>query len=88
MSHESTVPKASSPRVARARASGVLSSSHLSFVPEKYASSTSPVLRVKVASCPAARSASHNGAVRRSCHTMALPTGLPLARSHSTVVSR
>jgi hypothetical protein len=88
ISHESIVPKASSPRAARARAPGVLSSSHWSLVPEKYASSTNPVLRVKTASYPAARSASHAGAVRRSCHTIALATGRPVARSHSTVVSR
>ena len=34
-SHESMVPKASSPFAARARAPGTLSSSHLSLVPEK-----------------------------------------------------
>ena len=27
-------------------------------------------------------------AVRRHCHTMALYTGLPVSRSHTTVVSR
>ena len=35
MSHESTVPKASSPFAARPRAPGTLSSSHFNFVPEK-----------------------------------------------------
>jgi hypothetical protein len=35
INHESTVPNASSPRSARARAPATLSSSHLSFVPEK-----------------------------------------------------
>ena len=29
-----------------------------------------------------------SGAVRRHCHTMALPTGLPVSRFHTTVVSR
>ena len=66
------MPKASSPRRARSRAPGMLSSSHLSLVPEKYASSTNPVLAVNSDSWPAARSASHNDAVRRSCQTMAL----------------
>ena len=33
-------------------------------------------------------SSAHIGEVRRSCQTMALCTGLPVARSHTTVVSR
>ena len=38
---------------------------------------------------PGARaSASHKSAVRRSCQTMALWIGLPVARSQMTVVSR
>ena len=36
----------------------------------------------------AARHASQSGAVRRSCQTIALCTAWPLARSHSTAVSR
>ena len=38
----------------------------------------------KAASWPACRSASHRDAVRRSCQTMALATGRPVARSQST----
>jgi len=87
-SQVSMVPKASSPRSARARAPGTVSSSHASLVPEKYASRTSPVLFRNPSSCPACRSASHRDAVRRSCQTMALATGRPVARSQSTVVSR
>ncbi len=86
--HASTVPNASSPRSARARAPGTLSSSHASLVPEKYASSTRPVLRAKRAAWPDCRRASHRDAVRRSCHTMAFAIGAPVARSQTTVVSR
>ena len=50
-SQESMVPKASSPFSARSRAPSTLSSSHRTFVPLKYASSTSPVFCWKVASC-------------------------------------
>ena len=84
----STVPNASSPRRARSRAAGTWSSSHLSLVPEKYASSTSPVLRRNVGAWPAARSASQAPAVRRSCQTIACASGRPVARSQRTVVSR
>lgn len=84
----SIVPNASSPASARARAPGVSSSSHASFVPEKYASSTSPVMARTLASCPAARSASHAAAVRRHCHTIAFAMGLSVALSQTTVVSR
>ena len=34
------------------------------------------------------QSSSTMGAVRRHCHTMALPTGRPVSRFHTTVVSR
>ena len=47
-----------------------------------------PSARARAGSCPAAFSSAHIGAVRRSCQTMALPTGRPSARSHSSVVSR
>jgi hypothetical protein len=87
-SHESIVPKASSPRPARARAPGTLSSSHLSLVPEKYASMTSPVFAAIAVALPAARSSSQSAAVRRSCQTIAFPIGRPVARSQTTVVSR
>ena len=39
-------------------------------------------------SWPARFSASQRSAVRRSCQTMALWIGLPVLRSHTTVVSR
>ena len=45
-------------------------------------------MRANSGAWPAARSASQSGAVRRSCQTMAGATGAPVARSHSTVVSR
>ncbi len=84
----STVPKASSPCSARARAPGTLSSSQASFVPEKYASAMSPVRSWMTWSKPSALRRSHIGAVRRHCQTMALANGWPVLRSHSNVVSR
>ena len=70
--HVSIVPNASSPRSARIRAPGTLSSSHASLVPEKYGSNTRPVFARTVSSAPDARSSAHCAAVRRSCHTIAL----------------
>ena len=84
----SIVPNASSPRSARARSCGSLSSSHASLVPEKYGSSSSPVRRVISGSWPSALSRAQKSAVRRSCQTIAGATGRPVARSQSTVVSR
>ena len=88
ISHESTVPNASSPRCALARAPSTWSSSQRTFVPEKYASSTRPVFCANSGAWPAARNSSHSGAVRRSCQTIALAIGRPVARSQTTVVSR
>ena len=39
-------------------------------------------------SCPSFRSRAQKSAVRRSCHTIALCTGLPVSRFHTIVVSR
>ena len=66
-----------------------MSSRCLIFVPEKYASSTSPVCRGTVGFealrlQPRRRSAR----VTRLCQTMALATGRPVARSQRIVVSR
>ena len=72
------------PPSAAARAPSTWSSSQAILVAEKYGSSTSPVFAVAAASRPCARSRSHNGAVRRSCQTMALWIGLPVSRSQST----
>ena len=82
------VPKASSPRAARSRAPGIVSSSHFTLVPEKYGSSSSPVFAVTLASWPADFSCAQISAVRRSCQTSALWIGTPVARSQITVVSR
>ncbi len=88
ISHESTLPKSSSPFFARARAPGTLSSIHRILGPEKYVANGKPTLRRK-RSCPPVRaSLLHRSAVRVSCHTMALYTGWPVTRSHTTVVSR
>src|SRR5580700_5014567 len=58
------------------------------FGPEKYVLTGSPVLSRNM-SCPNSRTRSrHSRSVRVSCQLIALWTGSPLRRSHSTVVSR
>ena len=47
-----------------------------------------PVFSVITGSWPSAFSRAQISAVRRSCQTMARCTALPVARSHTTVVSR
>ena len=87
-SHESTVPKASSPRPAAALAPSTLSSIHLTLVAEKYGSMTSPVLSRTGRSQPDSVSSSHRPAVLRHCQTMALWMGWPVLRSQTSAVSR
>ncbi len=84
----SIVPKASSPRSARARTPSTSSRIHLSLVPEKYGSRIRPVRSRTSGSLPSALSCAHKAAVRRSCQTIALWTGSPVLRSHTTTVSR
>ncbi len=88
ISQLSTVPKANSPRSARARAPTTRSSSHAILVAEKYGSSSRPVRAVKSGSCPCSRKCAQTPAVRRSCQTIAWAIGRPLLRSQITVVSR
>ena len=87
-SHESTVPNASSPALALARAPFTFCRIHCTFVAEKYASITRPVLRRIMRSSFRALRRSQMPAVRRSCQTIALQIGSPVARSQTTVVSR
>ena len=47
-----------------------------------------PVRALNSSSCHAAFSSAQTSAVRRSCQTIALCSGLPVARSHTSVVSR
>ncbi len=77
-SQVSTVPNASPARV-RARAAATRASS-----PRSTGRATSPV-RSRISSASSSRQRS---AVRRSCQTIAGATGLPVARSQSSVVSR
>ena len=85
ISQESIVPASSRPDSAFSRAPGTLSRIQRSFVAEKYASTSRPVLaRIFSTSASSCRSASHASAVRRHCHTMALHTGRPVSRSHAT----
>ena len=84
--HESTVARAS--REAGTRPARPPSSSiQANLVAEKYGSSTRPVRARTAGRWPAWRSSSQRPAVRRSCHTMAGPSGPP-ARSQATAVSR
>ena len=88
-SHASIVPNRSSPRAARARAPSTLSRIQRSFGPEKYVASGRPVrARYRAAPPPSAPSASQIPCVRVSCQTIAGWIGRPVARSHTTVVSR
>jgi hypothetical protein len=57
-------------------------------LPEKYASTTRPVRARTSGSSPSLRNRSQIGAVWRDCQTIARWIGSPLARSHTTVVSR
>ena len=82
MIQESMVPSASC---------GVLGtlpccSNHSIFDPEKYGSRTRPVFARTSESSEA--SSPHRSAVRRSCHTIAFPYGLPVCLSHARTVSR
>ena len=82
------MPKASLPASAASRAPATLSSSQAIFVAEKYGSSSRPVRSVTSFSWPARASAAQASCVRRSCQTIALWIGLPVARSQMIVVSR
>ena len=77
-----------SPRRARSSAPGTFSSIHCTFVPAKYASGISPVLSRMVLPRPSSLRRSTRCDVRRHCHTIALYTGFPVLRSHTSVVSR
>ena len=84
----STVPNNRSPRSALSRAPGTFSRIQRTFVAEKYASITSPVFLRMVSLQPFSFRESQYSAVRLHCQTMALYTGLPVALSHTMVVSR
>ena len=73
---------------ARWRAPFTLSSSQAILVPEKYGSSSSPVFCENFFSSPCFFSLWQSAEVRRSCQTMALWIGLPVALSQMTTVSR
>ena len=75
----SMVPAASAPFSAAARLPATWSRIQAILVPEKYGSRIRPVLAVTSSSCPARFSSSQRSAVRRSCQTMALWIGLPVA---------
>src|SRR6185312_1329805 len=88
ISQLSTVPKANLPASARSLAPLTFFKIQLTLLPEKYASGNNPVLAWIISTWPPLRRPSQNSAVRRSCHTIALYTGSPVSRSHTTVVSR
>ena len=81
------MPIASCPASALRRAPSTCSRIQATFGPQKYVASGSPTRsRYRSWSPPPSRSIS--GPVRVSCHTIALPTGSPVLRSQTTVVSR
>ena len=74
--------------MARARTPGTSSRIQASLVAEKYGSSSSPVRLTSSTAAGSLPSTRQRSAVRRSCQTMARCTGFPVARSHTTTVSR
>ena len=88
MSHVSIVPNRSFPASAFSLAPSTLSRIHFTFVPEKYASISNPVLSRNLSFNPWAFSSSQIPAVCLDCQTIALYTGSPVSLSHTTVVSR
>ena len=89
MSQLSTVPKASSPRSARARAPATWSRIQRDLGGGKIGVEDQAGVRLETTSpTPRSSSSLQNAAVRRSCHTMAGWMGLPVARSHTMTVSR
>lgn len=88
ISHVSIVPNSSFPFSACCLAFGTLSSIHLIFVAEKYASIRSPVCCLMYCVSPLFFRSLHMSAVRRSCQTIALYIGFPVSFSQMTVVSR
>ncbi len=84
----SMFPNARSPASARARAPSTLSRIQRIFGPEKYVASGRPTLARNRSCPPSAENSSTSLSVRVSCHTKALCTASPVARSHTTVVSR
>ncbi len=88
MIHASMVPNAMSPARALALRPGIWSRSHFTLVPEKYASTTRPVLSRNRGSRPSDLSSSQMDADLLHCQTMALWTGFSVFLSHRTTVSR
>ena len=71
-----------------ARAPGTFSRIQAILLAEKYGSGTRPVLAATVSARPRRTRSAIIGSVRRHCQQMALHTGSPVRRSHTTVVSR
>ena len=84
ISHASMVPRARSSSTGMSRCSSI----QANLVPEKYGSRTRPVRSRTSGRWPSASSRSQRCAVRRSCHTIALPYGTPVVRFQATTVSR
>ena len=87
-SHESTVPRQSSPRRLRERSGSWASSSQVAFGAENIGSTGRPLSARTRSPAPSARSRAQWGVVRWSCQLSSGPTGSPLARSQSTSDSR
>ena len=84
------MPKRTSPFAARPCRLGIgrWSSIHRILVAEKYGSTIRPVRDQMSSALPESLNPLQISAVRWSCHTMALASGLPDLLSHKTVVSR
>ncbi len=88
ISQLSIVPNSTSPSSARCRSPSTWSNSQRMRGAEKYVEGGRQQRRRKNSSPGRFLRSSTSGAVRVSCQTIALPSGVPVRRSHSTVVSR
>mmetsp|Transcript_118408 Transcript_118408/g.334695 ORF Transcript_118408/g.334695 Transcript_118408/m.334695 type:complete len:253 (+) Transcript_118408:751-1509(+) len=86
--HASTVPNMQRPSATAALTAGTFSISHFIFTAEKYVETGKPVVWRNRSGPPTAFNCSATSAVRTSSQTIALVKGLPVFRSHATVVSR
>ncbi len=87
-SQASTLPAHNSPFAARACPSGMWSSSQRSLLAENIGSIWRPVRSCRNTPRLRAFSSLQNAALRWHCHTTHGPSGLPVARSQTSAVSR
>ena len=89
ISHESIVPKSTSPASARARSPSIVVEQPADLRPGEVRRERQPAALAEAVAVPRRPPSSRTRwSVRMSCQLIALWTGTPVSRSHSTVVSR